>query len=123
MLKRLLCAAAVMVCFSTSAQALDGNRIMQLCEMNKKGCTFYAAGVASALMPLALASGCLPAGVSFKQGADILLRYIELNPAKRHIAVPNLFDAAMTEAYNCPPHFGLAYSTTEDWAKTKRAPK
>ena len=123
MLKRLLCAAAVVVCFSSQAQAkADGNAVMQLCA-SPKLCETYLSGVVSGLLPLANAAKCLPSGVSVGQGKDVLLKYLKSNPSKRHLHIALIFDDAMKEAFNCQMVFFRGWLANEEYAKTKPAPK
>ena len=124
MLKRLLGAAAVIVCFSGPAQANDGNTLLRLCAKDKIQCGFVLQGVIEGLGPLAAAIGCLPGAARPSQLRDVLFKYIQSNPAKRHLYIPFLFDKAMTEAFNCPPVFALAYDYLQRRApEFKPAPK
>ena len=123
MLKRLLCAAAVVVCFSSQAQAkTDGNKVMQLCA-TPQPCDIYLTGLVSGLLPLAQAAKCLPSGVSLGQATDVLLKYLKSNPSKRHLHIALIFDDAMKEAFNCQMVFFRGWLANEEYAKTKPAPK
>ena len=102
MLKRLLFAAALTLCFSASAQAngADGNKVMLLCS-EKRLCDAFLSGVTAALLPLTAAAKCLPSGVRVGQARDVLFQYIKSNPTIRHHHITILFDDAMEKAFGC----------------------
>ena len=122
MLKRLLCAAAVMVCFSTSAQAINGKKVVDICEMDKEHCDAFLNGLVLALIPLVNAAKCSPDVVNVGQVKAVFLKFLRSNPSLGHVGLHPLFDEAMKDAFNCKHVFRRAWLATQELAKTKPAP-
>jgi len=123
MLKRLLCAVAITFFFSTPAAAKDGNYVMQKCSINKAECRMYVEGVVTPLVGFASLHSCLPKGTTIDQVTDILLKYVILNPAKRHLLMPFIFDHALSEAFDCPHFYMTTFLLLKNGLQARSTPK
>lgn len=102
MLKRLLGAALITLCLTAQANAMTGDDIHKICQMDRKQCELYTAGIIAGLFTLIGVSGCIPDDVSALKVRDIFLEYIEKTPEKRSWQAPIILDMAMNKAFNCP---------------------
>lgn len=94
-------AASAFLPRATSAQTIDGNRLLELCAAQDPICTGYAMGVADARNndPHGV-SFCVPDGVSGKQLHDVVLKF--LRKSDRRFPVALLVSGAFAEVFQCP---------------------
>lgn len=110
--------------FST-ASAKSGNELLDDCLMSGDDmkseavsyfqCTSYIEGVintwlfATELFDASETSApirnlCVPEEASLRQSADIVVKYLQANPERRHQSAEHLVIIALTNAWPCPPH-------------------
>lgn len=94
-------ATSVFLPRTTSAQTIDGNRLLELCVAQDPICTGYAMGVADARNndPHGI-SFCVPAGASGKRLHEVVLEF--LRKSDRRFPVALLVSGAFAEAFQCP---------------------
>ena len=117
MLKRLICGVLVATAFhAPPAQAgiyLSGSDLFADCSVPKDNpvyfsrterCTGFITGVVDAtegLRSLQSKPYCVPSEVTLGQLNDVVLRYLQANPANRSLAASASVIAAISDAYGC----------------------
>ena len=106
MFKRLLCAAAVTLCFSTPAQAsplITGNNLYEFCkdDPNDRVCQGFVGYYTEFLSALYAYSGCRPGEVTKGQTRDIFIKELKRHPEKRHLPAFYIYRDSMTKAFGC----------------------
>ncbi len=95
-----------------AAVIISGNAIYKICEVGYKidktkgpGCLMYIAGVAQTLIlndDTAMMTGpCPGAQVTEEQITDVVLKWLDDHPEKRHLPAPYLVMTALKEAFPC----------------------
>jgi hypothetical protein len=89
---------------------LTGNDLLSLCKSASQAHQNYCSGyVTGALdhqrlieaMTRATKAVCIPANVTSKQLADVVVRDLEAKPAKRHYSATSLAIGALMDAFPC----------------------
>ena len=108
-------AAVALACLPASAQGArffyTGNELWSLCsgksDYASGVCIGFVAGVADTLAVgtgiLGLGRACFPEQVTEGQARDVVKRYLEQHPERRHYTAANLVAEALVEAFPCPP--------------------
>jgi hypothetical protein len=103
----------LVVVFSGSAQATSGNELLSRCKAQnheRTWCLGYLQGFHNGLviadaLGLRLLGGtsvyCMPPNVTVGQIVDVVVRFLEQNPAIRHENAEWLTLAALTHAFPC----------------------
>lgn len=107
MIKRILIATALVVAsLSSPVQAFTGNELKRNCgdtDVNYGLCIGFILGVVDGVLidtpPDSII--CIPDGVSFGQMKDIVLKYMNDNPANLHFPGASLVFYALGEAFPC----------------------
>ena len=122
-MKKAVLLLVAFLAFPVSAQAmLTGNDLLLECRRQESaGSRAYclglivgaaqAAGLVRSIAPQPIPGepdfstfgGCIPDGVTFGQTRDIVVRFMEQNPAKRHEDFVFLVLEALRRAYPCRP--------------------
>lgn len=101
MIKKLVLAAAV-VCGPAHAEFYSGNELLQRMQseshIERAVAIGFVAGVADAWDYVMV---CPPDGVTVGQTRDIALKFLILNPGKRHKSAAELVLDALIEAWPC----------------------
>ena len=118
MVKRLLCAAAVMVCFFATPAAADitGNNIYGICKNDPNGriCQGIVAAYTEPWSLLYATSRCISGKVRDSQTREIFLRYIMNSPETRHEPAWILYQASMKRAFGCDDVIFRAFEALSD---------
>lgn len=98
---------------------LNGNLLLESCRDSTRGganvCLGYVQGAIDTILlfkglavratqsdtPVLAGWGCFPAGVTAGQGRDIIVRYLESHPERRHISGATQVYIALSEAFPC----------------------
>jgi hypothetical protein len=82
---------------------VDGNELLETCQMAKPDCLPYVIGVADALEMVStrLTNICRPGGVTPQQLVDVLISWVWDHPAERHRPAAKLAGLAYAEAWPC----------------------
>lgn len=82
---------------------MDGNELLETCQLSKPDCLPYVIGVADALEMVStrLTNICRPDGVTPEQLRDVLISWVWDNPAERHRPAAKLAGLAYAEAWPC----------------------
>jgi hypothetical protein len=82
---------------------MDGNELLQTCRDREPACLPYVIGVADALEMVSrrLTNICRPDGVTPEQLLDVLISWLEDNPAERHRPAAKLAGMAYAGAWPC----------------------
>ena len=94
------------------AAALDGNRFLNVCKVDRLACRYYVQGWYEAWATVVIYPGgateiptklgvCIPNQVSVGQAEKVLLKYLRDNPEKLHKGMIELTLFAMQEAFPC----------------------
>ena len=88
----------------TSGTFVNGNQLFSKCDddgdtPNGIGCLHYIAGVADTL--LMHKEICAPNGVTVRQLADIVTKYLRDNPEVRHFTAASDTTVALARAFPC----------------------
>lgn len=92
---------------STAGAFQNGNGLLRYCQSGTEGdnvCIAYIMGVADTFESLRAFNSrphCSPSGVTGKQIRDVVVQYLEKNPARRDETGPSLVIEAMVAAW-CP---------------------
>jgi hypothetical protein len=93
------------------ADSYTGNDLLKLCtsaSANDQGfCIGYSVGVFEEIRlinVLRKTPDCVPAGVTYGQVEDVIIKYLKDNPADRNAAAVFLTTAAIGEAWKCNQH-------------------
>lgn len=95
---------ALALCASASAahaEFMDGNRLladMNGTQMRQMSAVGYVMGASDALTTVTV---CMPDGVTVGQAHDIVKRYLEDNPAIRHLSADSLVNRALSRVWPC----------------------
>jgi hypothetical protein len=118
MLKRLLCAVALMACFSATPtvaeqdsaffHAKNGTHWYSQCQYHYELCRLTAMTFVRPHLQITQLTGCFPKGVNFEQIVDLFLKEVNDFPAKRHHSETVIFARAVSRAFGCPPVWGTA---------------
>ena len=112
-MRRLLPALLMLGCLQAQAGFDTGNRLFEDCRagnyFNRGYCGGYVTGIVDTIEALQ-ARGVLPADAlcvpeeSTKgQLADVVIKYLEQNPERRHLEAGSLVPAALNRAFQCKP--------------------
>ena len=120
-MKKAVLLLAALLAFPVSAEAITGNDLLRECRRQESGSRAYclglivgaaqAAGLVRFIAPqptpgetdFSTLGGCPPDGVTFGQTRDIVVRFLEQNPAKRHDDFVVLVLEALQLAFPCRP--------------------
>ncbi len=102
---------------SVSAQAssvdhfFDGNKLHEICRLNKIAASSYVVGVIDANNHWVVGLRrqgldikrlyCLPSQITATQAGDIFCRYLSVNPNKRHFTASIIVNDAFSESFAC----------------------
>ncbi|WP_216339522.1 Rap1a/Tai family immunity protein [Roseovarius sp. PS-C2] len=99
--------AMIVAIWASPSGAQDGNFLLDICT---KGATYSPdmcagfVGGATGLIPYApqfSSTVCLPTGVTYPQMTDVVIAYLQDNPAQRHNFASPLIAIALGEAFPC----------------------
>ena len=83
------------------AQSYSGNDLLQHCSadggFSTGVCQGYIRAIADTFRP-----GCAPAGVTYGQVKDVVVKHLRENPQTRHREAVDLIGEAMSQAWPCP---------------------
>jgi Rap1a immunity proteins len=88
----------------TSDSIVNGNQLFSECDdddgtQNGSACLHYIAGVTDAL--LMHKEICVPSGVTIRQLADIVTKYLRDNPEVRHFTAASDTTVALAHVFPC----------------------
>jgi hypothetical protein len=84
----------------------NGNQLLQYCT-NQDTTSFFCLGYTSAVADALDGNrvngydACIPLSVNVGQIKDIVVQYLRLNPAERHLAAAGLVADAISKAFPC----------------------
>lgn len=100
-MKKVIFAAAAVLCFSAQAEFKDGNRLyseMTGSQMNQMAAIGYVTGVADALMDI---SYCAPNNITAGQIFDMTKQYLEEQPQLRHVSADRIINRVLSRTWPC----------------------
>jgi hypothetical protein len=110
-MSRLLPGLLLLGCLPASAGFDTGNRIHEDCRsgnyFNRGYCGGYVTGIVDTIESLqargALPANalCIPEGATKGQLVDVVIRYLEQNPERRHLEAAGLVPEAINAAFPC----------------------
>lgn len=109
--RRLLSAALLFGCLPAHAGFDTGNRLYEDCRaanyFNRGYCGGYVTGIVDTLEALQsrgvlpATALCVPEDATKGQLADVVLKYLEQNPERRHLEAGGLVPEALNRAFPC----------------------
>ena len=120
-MKKAVLLLVALLAFPVSAETITGNDLLRECRRQESGSRGYclglivgaahAAGLVRMIAPqpipgepdFSTLGGCTPDGVTFGQTRDIVVRFLEQSPAKRHEDFGFLVLEALRRAFPCRP--------------------
>lgn len=83
---------------------LDGNTFLRQCENSRVACVTYLQGVNDGLLAVIVGTNrdmiyCIPSRATIDQVADIVIRYVEAHPERRHLQMPVLMTNALADVW------------------------
>lgn len=84
----------------------DGNKLHEACQIDHGFCVGYVAGIVDSYGYIASYSSgplqfCLPHNATAQQVSDVAVKYLDDNPAQRHMTAALLVLAAVKQAFPC----------------------
>jgi Rap1a immunity proteins len=88
------------------ADFIDGNDLLAHCmaseasltyAQDQAACLFYVMGATDAQSQTV----CIPQVATTRQAKDVVVRYLERNPQKRHLPAASLVTMALIDAFPC----------------------
>lgn len=113
MRSRLSAALFMLVACTTHAGFDTGNRLFEDCRaanyFNRGYCGGYVTGIVDTIESLQSRgilprdALCIPEESTKGQLVDVVLKYLEQNPERRHLEAGSLVPEALNRAFPCPP--------------------
>ena len=104
-MRRLLPALLMLGCLQAQAGFDTGNRLFEDCRasnyFNRGYCGGYVTGIVDTIE--ALQARCVPEESTKGQLADVVIKYLEQNPERRHLEAGSLVPEALNRAFPCKP--------------------
>jgi hypothetical protein len=111
--RRILPALLVLGCIGAHAGFDTGNRLYEDCRsgnyFNRGYCGGYVTGIVDTIEALQArgvlpaSALCIPAESTKGQLTDVVLKYLEQNPERRHLEAGSLVPEALSHAFPCTP--------------------